>query len=95
MNNKTETRLCPFRITVARAHERAADKKFSENSIRTVSAIASAIASAMLTWQAIASGWKNRKSCDIISPSSKTARKACNDASLIFGADELQNRSHL
>ncbi len=27
MNNKTETRLCPFRITVARAHERAADKK--------------------------------------------------------------------
>ena len=29
MNNKTETRLCPFRITVARAHERAADKKFS------------------------------------------------------------------
>lgn len=27
MNNKTETRLCPFRITVARAHDRAADKK--------------------------------------------------------------------
>ncbi len=27
MNNKTETRLCPFRITVARAHERVADKK--------------------------------------------------------------------
>lgn len=91
MNNKTETRLCPFRITVARAHERAADKKFSENSIRTVSASASA----MLTWQAIACGWKNQKSCDIIFPSSKTARKACNDASLIFGADELQNRSHL
>lgn len=27
MNNKVETRLCPFRITVARAHDRAADKK--------------------------------------------------------------------
>lgn len=94
MNNKTETRLCPFRITVARAHERAADKKFSENSMNSIRTV-SAIASAMLTWQAIASGWKNRKSCDIISPSSKTARKACNDASLIFGADELQNRSHL
>lgn len=91
MNNKTETRLCPFRITVARAHERAADKKFSENSIRTVSAIATA----MLTWQAIASGWKNRKSCDIISPSSETARKPLRYRLFNFGSDELQNRSHL
>lgn len=94
MNNKVETRLCPFRITVARAHDRVADKKFSENSIRTVSAIASA----MLAWHtktAIASGWKNRKSCDIISPSSETARKPLRYQLFNFGSDELRNRSHL
>lgn len=58
MNNKTETRLCPFRITVA-------------------------------------SGWKNRKSCDIISPSSETARKPLRYQLFNFGSDKLQNRSHL